>query len=383
MSDYTDLLKWRDEFPILSERTYLINNSLGAMPRRTERRMQQYVSDWATYGEQAWYRVWLPMMDEVGDLIASIIGAEAGSVMLHQNVATLTAMVLSSLDFSGERSRLVYDDMQFTSPHYVLQAWKKYGAEPVLARSSDGIHIDTQELLDLIDERTALVPISHVLFKSGCIHDIPAIVEKAHSVGAKVLLDCYQSAGSVPVKAREWGVDFVVGGSVKWLCAGGGMCYLYVREDHRTTLSPAMTGWFSHARPFKFEIEMVEAESIKRWMGGSPNVPGLYSGISGYEIINEIGVERIRSRSMEQTALMVKRADENGLKLNSPRDPSKRGGYIVVNFDGAEQAHDTLIENGFNIDYRPGAGIRVAPHFYNSDEEINALFDEIQKIRKS
>lgn len=374
------LLKWREEFPILSTRTYLINNSLGAMPRGTITRMQQYTNDWVTLGEQAWYKVWLPMMDDVCDLLARILGGEKGSVMLHQNVATLTAMVLSSLDFSGPRRKVVYDDMQFTSPHYAIQAWAKYGAEPVMARTRDGVHIDTDELCDLIDENTLLVPISQVLFRSGCIHDVKRIVDKAHSVGAMVLLDAYQGAGSVPLNVKQLNVDFCVGGSVKWLCGGGGMCYLYVREDHRTRLSPAMTGWFSHARPFKFELQMEEAPDIKRWMGGSPNVPGLYSAISGYEIIAEIGVEAIREKSMRQSARMVELSDQMGLKLNSPRDPALRAGFIVVDFPSAEAAHHTLIERGFNIDYRPGAGIRIAPHFYNSDDEIDAVFAEIKTL---
>jgi len=312
-----ELLAWRKEFPILSKRIYLINNSLGAMPRAVHDRLHEYADKWETDGVEAWWD-WLPMVTEVGNLIGRIIGAPKNSIMLHQNVATLTSMVLSAFDFSGRRNKLVYDTMQFTSPHYVIQAWSKYGAKPVMVKSADGIHVSTQDIVDAIDENTALVPISHVLFRSGYLHDVKPIIEKAHKVGAYVLLDCYQSAGSVPIDVKKLGVDFLVGGSVKWLCGGGGVCYLYVRPDLQKKFSPAMTGWFSHKRPFKFEMEMDEADDIHRWMGGSPNVPGLYSARSGYEIIGKVGVNNISRKSMRQTQMIVDSASEMGLKVNSP-----------------------------------------------------------------
>ena len=375
------LLKWRKEFPILSRRTYLINNSLGAMPRKTRERLVEFCDAWDYEGVEAWWK-WLPMVTETGDMIGRIINAPKGSVMMHQNVATLTAMVLSALDFTGKRNKLVYDDMQFTSPHYVLQAWRKYGARPVVVKSPDGILAPTKALLDAIDDKTLLVPISLVLFRSGCIHDVEAIITKAHKVGAKVLLDVYQGAGSVPVDVKKLKVDFLVGGSVKWLCGGPGACFLYVRPDLMKKFSPAMTGWFSHKRPFKFELKMDEANDIHRWMGGSPSVPALYSAQSGYEIIAKAGVKNIRKKSMRQTALMVEMADEMGFELNSPREPDLRAGFVVVDFDGAEAAHHKLIAQGFNIDYRPRAGIRVAPHFYNTDEEVESVFKAMSKLRR-
>jgi len=375
------LLVWRDEFPILSRRTYLINNSLGAMPRQTRDRLAEFCDAWDIEGVEAWWK-WLPMVTEVGDLVGRIIGAKPGEVMMHQNVATLTAMVLSSLDFTGKRNKLVYDDMQFTSPHYVLQAWKKYGAKPVQVKTRDGISIDTDALIAAIDEETLVVPISLVLFRSGYIHEVKKIIHHAHRVGAMVLLDAYQGVGAVPIDVKDLDVDFLVGGSVKFLCGGPGACFLYVREDLRTTLSPAMTGWFSHKRPFKFEHDMDESDTIFRWMGGSPSVPALYSARSGYEIIGKVGVDAIRQKSMRQTQLVVDLADEQKLKVNSPREAERRAGFVVIDFKGAEDAHHKLIERGFNIDYRPGAGIRIAPHFYNTDEEIVRCFEEIAKIRK-
>ncbi len=374
------LLAWREEFPILSRRTYLINNSLGAMPRRTRDRLSEFCDAWDVEGVEAWWK-WLPMVTEVGDLVGKIIGAPSGSVMMHQNVATLTAMVLSSLDFTGRRNKLVYDDMQFTSPHYVVQAWRRYGGKPVQVKSPDRVSVPTEFLINAIDEETLVVPISLVLFRSGYIHEAKKIIDHAHSVGAMVLLDVYQGVGAVPIDVMDLGADFVVGGSVKFLCGGPGACFLYVREGLRTSLSPAMTGWFSHKRPFKFEADLDEADDIHRWMGGSPSVPALYSARSGYEIINEVGVNKIRAKSMRQTQMIVDLADKQGLTVNSPRDPERRAGFVVIDFEGAEAAHHELIKRGFNIDYRPGAGIRIAPHFYNSDEEVERIMQEISAIR--
>ncbi|MCA8939790.1 MAG: aminotransferase class V-fold PLP-dependent enzyme [Planctomycetes bacterium] len=375
-----ELLAYREEFPILARRVYLINNSLGAMPRKVRDRMSEYCDAWDIEGVEAWWK-WLPMVTEVGDLVGSIIGADKGGVMMHQNVATLTAMVLSALDFRGERNKIVYDDMQFTSPHYVLQAWARHGADVVQVKTKDNISINTDELCAAIDEKTLLVPISLVLFRSGYIHEVEKIIARAHEVGAHVLLDVYQGAGAVPIDVKALNVDFLVGGSVKFLCGGAGACYLYVRPDLRERYSPTMTGWFSHKRPFKFEHEMDEAVDMHRWMGGSPSVPALYSARSGYEIINAVGVASIRAKSMRQTQMVVDYADKGNMTVNSPRDPERRAGFVVVNFEGAEDVHHKLIENGFNIDYRPGAGIRIAPHFYNTDEEIDRIFAEIARLR--
>lgn len=386
MSD-DPLLKWREEFPILARKTYLINNSLGAMPRAVPQRLKHFADMWNERGVVAWHDPpgdnWLDEAMNLANLIGSVFNAAPGSTMLHLNVATLTAQVLSSIDFKGKRNRIVYDDMQFTSPHYVCQEWTRYGAELNIVKSDDRIGVDVQKLCDAIDERTAIVPISHVYFRSGFLQDVKPVIDKAHKVGAKVLLDVYQSVGVVPIDVRALNVDYLVGGSVKWVCGGPNVSYLYIRPDLMKAYKPALTGWISHARPFKFEMEFEPAADAWRASTGTPPVVALYSARPGYEIIKQVGLDKIREKSKRLTAHLVEKALAAGFKVNSPREPEKRGGTVCIDFANAEAVHHELIKRGFIIDYRPGGGIRVSPHFYNTIEECDAILAEMTKLRDS
>jgi kynureninase len=380
------LVKWRDEFPILARKTYLINNSLGAMPRRVYEGLSHFADMWNDRGVVAWHDPpednWLDEAMNMGNLIGGLFGAPQNSVMLHLNVASLTAQVLSSIDFSGPRNRIVYDDMQFTSPHYVCQEWTRYGAQLEIVKSEDRIGVDVQKLVDAIDERTAIVPISHVYFRSAYLQDVKPIIEKAHKVGAKVLLDVYQSIGVVPFDVNDLNVDYLVGGSVKWVCGGPNVCYLYIRPDLMDSYNPALTGWISHARPFKFEMDFEPAPDAWRAATGTPPVVALYSARPGYEIIKQVGLPAIREKSMRLTARLMEKALEAGLTVNSPREPERRGGTVCIDFNGAEAAHDELIKRGFIIDYRPGGGIRVSPHFYNTEDECDAIIAQMVELKK-
>ena len=386
------LLKWRDEFPILGKKTYLINNSLGAMPRGVYAALKEYADTWAEDGVEAWHH-WLPLVTETGDRIGSLVNAPKGSVLMHQNVSTLSAIVASALDFTGARNKVVYDELNFPSVHYVWKEQERHGAKVTLVKSDDGLTVPTQRLVDAIDEKTVAVPISLVQFRSAAIQDAKAIVEKAHRVGAIVVLDTYQGVGTVPVDVRALDVDFLVGGSVKWLCGGAGACYLYAHPERTKALEPTNAGWFSHAAPFAFEMGRIRyAEDVHRFMGGSPGVPALYAARSGYEIIGKVGVEAIRAKSRRQTQRLFEKAKEMGLEVNSPADPATRGGTVVVDFVGAEAACAELVKRKFVVDYRKPSvsvlgtplkgGVRISPHFYNTDEECDAVLAEIADIRK-
>ncbi len=376
------LLAWRREFPILAKKTYLISNSLGAMPRGVYDRLKEFADTWATEGVLAWDG-WIPRVAETGDLVGRIVNAPKGTVMMHQNVSTLQTLVASCFDFRKGRRKVVCLEQDFPTIHYAWTAQEGRGAKVVLVPSRDGIHVDTDRLLAAIDRKTAVVAVSLVLFRSATILDAQAVIRRAHAVGAKVVLDAYQATGVIPVDVKALGVDFLVGGSVKWLCGGPGACYLHVREDLIRKIRPAMTGWFSHARPFAFEPGAVRyAPDIYRTMGGSPSVPALYSARSGYEIIRKVGVGRIRAKSLRQTRLLIRLADAQGLKINTPREDALRAGTVSVDFPGAEKACEALIRRGFIVDHRPRAGIRISPHFYNSDAECEAVMEEIRKIRR-
>lgn len=371
------LLSWRSEFAILDRTLYMISHSLGAMPRRTRDRLQQYADEWDTRGIRAWEEGWWEMPVTVGDLIGSIIGAGPGEVAMQQNVSICQAIVLSCFDWSGKHNKIVTEEMNFPSNLYNYQ---QLGARLVTVPSDDRISVPTERMLDAIDDETALVSVSHVLFRSSFIQDLAAITKRAHEVGAKVLADVYQSAGTVPVNVREWGIDFATGGSVKWLCGGPGAGYLYVRRDLWPELKPRMTGWAAHREPFAFSTEHEYADSIYRFLNGTPNVPAMYAARSGYEIINEVGVENIRAKSLRQTARLIELAEDAGFKVNSPKNPAERGGTVVMDVPNGYEVTRALARRDCLVDYRPGAGIRVAPHFYSKDEELDAIVTEMQKI---
>ena len=363
------LLKWRAEFPILDRTVYMVSHSLGAMPRRTRERLQQYADEWDTRGVRAWEEGWWEMPITVGNLVAKIIGAGAGEVVMQQNVSICQAIVAGCFDWSAKRNKIVSEDMNFPSNLYIYQ---QSGARLVTA--------PVERVLAAIDDETALVAVSHVLFRSSYIQDLAAITRRAHEVGAKVIADIYQSAGTVPVNVRELGVDFATGGSVKWLCGGPGAGYLYVRRDLWPQLRPRVTGWAAHGQPFAFSLEHDYDSGIARFLNGTPNVPALYAAQSGYEIIHEIGVENIRAKSMRQTARLIELAEEAGFRINSPGNPAERGGTVVIDVPNGYEVTKELSRRDYLVDFRPGAGIRVAPHFYTKDEELELVIREIRRI---
>lgn len=376
-----DLLAYRSEFPILDKTVYLINHSLGAMPKATYQRMHDYAETWATRGIRAWEEGWWEMPITVGDKIGRIIGAAPGSVAMHQNVSVCQSLLLSCFDLMGKRNKIVYEAMNFPSVMYVYQEHAKTtGARIVTVPSDDGITIDTQRMVDAIDEETLLVPISHVLFRSAYIQDVAAIIEKAHAVGAYVILDAYQSAGTVPFDVTALQVDFATGGSVKWLCGGPGAGWLYVRPDLQPQFQPKVTGWAAHRAPFAFASEMDYATDIHRYLHGSPAIPTLYAAESGYDLINEIGVEHIRVKSVRQTTRLIELADAQGWRINSPRQAEQRGGSVILDVPYAGEVVRELAAREVLVDYRPGAGIRIGPHFFNSDEEVEVVINEIKTI---
>lgn len=369
------LLAWRPEFPILSHTTYMINHSLGPMPRRTAERVSEFAATWAERGIRAWEEGWWEMPVTVGNLVGAIIGAGEGETVMQQNVSVCQWVVGSCFDWRARRNKLVTDGLNFPTNDYVYHGLAGQGARVVSVPGPMDDH------LYAIDEETALVSLSHVAFRNSYLQDAKAIVERAHAVGAMVIADLYQSAGTVPVNVRELGVDFATGGSVKWLCGGPGAGYLYVRRDLWPKLQPAATGWSAHEQPFGFESGPIRyAADAFRFLNGTPNVPALYSARSGYEIVREVGVERIREKSLRQTARLMELADAAGFRVNTPRDPAKRGGVVVLDVPDGAAVTKELARREVLVDYRPGAGIRVAPHFYTTDDEVERTVSEMVDI---
>lgn len=379
-----ELLEWRSEFPILDKAVYLISHSLGAMPRRTYDRLQEYADIWATRGVRAWAEGWWNMPVSIGDELGKIIGADPGTVVMHQNVSICQSLILSCVEPTPQRNKIVYSELNFPSVMYVYEAHARDGRLRIeTVKSDDGITVPLERMLSAIDESTLLVPFSHVLFKSAFLQDAKAIIDRAHEVGALVVLDTYQSAGTVPFSVKELNTDFATGGSVKWLCGGPGAGYLYVRPDLQDKLEPKTTGWMAHESPFAFDTELHYANNITRFLHGSPAIPALYAAKSGYEIINQIGLNKIREKSVRQTEYLIKLAEEAGFEVTSPKNSAERGGTITVAHESASSIAKELIRREFVIDYRPGAGVRISPHFYTTDNELELVIDEMKKIRDS
>jgi kynureninase len=375
------LLEYRKQFPALEECVHLISHSLGCVPAQVERDLGEFFELWRTKSITAWSD-WLPEVDRAAERIGKIISAPAGSVVMHQNVSSIMAVIASCFDYDPKRNKVVYEALQFPTVSYVWQAEQRRGAECVLVPSADGTTIDTDAMCAAIDERTLLVPISHVVFSSAYIQDAKKICDKARSVGAHVVLDCYQSIGTVPFDVHDLGVSFACGGSVKYLCGGPGAAWLYVRPDLIDKFSPRVTGWFGNEAPFAFTMpDQSYADNVWRYMGGTPAVAALYQSRAGHKIIGEIGVRKIRAKSLVMTQKCIDWIDELGMKLNSPRPAEIRGGSVVFDFVGAADVCRELNRRKYFCDHRPGAGIRIAPHFYTKPEELELFFGELKKIR--
>jgi kynureninase len=363
---------WRDEFPTVEGCTYLVSHSLGAMPRRTAANLQEYADTWTRRGVRAWHEGWWDIGRTTGDLLASILGVPPGSVSMHQNVTVVMGIIASCFRYDGPRRKIVLTELEFPTNMYLFEGFARYGAEIVYVESDSTIRNDLGRLLEAIDERTVLVPLSLVLFRSSCIQDVRVVIEKAHKVGAHVILDVYQAAGTVPLNIEALGADFAVGGSVKWLCGGPGAGYLYVRTDLARTLEPGFIGWAAHAEPFAFATgPVVYADGAERFQSGTPNVPALYAARAGYEIVGEIGVPAIREKSLRLTRRIIDHAARAGYGLNTPLSDSERGGAVILDVPNGEVVSKELLRRNIIIDYRPGAGIRIAPHFYNNEDDVD------------
>lgn len=375
----------RDEFPILETSTYLISNSLGAMPRGAQRGLERYAEEWRTRGVRAWHEGWWEQPTEIGDLVAPILGVGRGTVSMHHNVTVAAAIFLSCFDYPAERNRIVYTEHNFHTLRYLLEGERRKGAEIHVVPSRDGIGIELDDLLAAIDDRTRLVPVSHVLFRSAYVQDAEAIAARCREVGAILLLDVYQSAGILPLALERWGVDAAVGGCLKWLCGGPGNAFLHVRPGLDAELEPAFTGWQSDEEPFAFRgapHRRVTA-GAQRFLTGTPNVPAHYAARAGLQLLSSVDALDLRSYSLELTQRIIDSATDSGFAIHSPLDPAHRGGTVTVAHEEAEQLSEGLLARDILCDYRPGAGIRLSPHVYSTVDECDHALATLCSLRDS
>jgi kynureninase len=378
------LLAFREEFPILEKTTYLVSNSLGPMPRTVPEKLAEYARDWGDLGVKAWNRGWWELPVDVGNEIAPLINAGKDEIVMMPNVTIAQTAVLSSIDFTKERDTVVMTELDFPSVRYAFaEMAEKLGARVVVVRSDDGLTIDRDRLLAAIDGRTRLVAISHVLFRSSFFMDVEAICARAHEVGALVSLDSFHAVGIVPVDVKRSKTDFLTGGVLKWLCGGPGACFLYVSPSVRDKLKPALTGWQAHARPFAFEETMEFTSGAFRWLNGTPVIPALYAAAEGPKLLRRAGVGAIREKSVRLTSRLIDLADARGYTVNAPRDPAQRGGTVAIDVPHGYEVTQHLLSRNILVDYRVGAGIRIAPHFFTREDELDEAVSEIEKALES
>jgi kynureninase len=371
----------REEFPILGSSTYLVSHSMGAAPLGAKTALETYWDEWAGEGPEAWEQ-WLPRIGAIADGIGAIIGAPAGSIFLGPNVSVLQAAIATCFDFSGVRNEVVYEALQFPSLTYVWREWERYGAVTRVVPSDDGRSIPTERIIESITEKTAIAVLSHAYYVSGAVADIRTIQAHCRKVGAILCVDAYQTTGVYPYDVREWDLDLVTGGSHKWLCGGPGCGWIYVKPSHLEFFKPAVTGWMAHANPFDFtEAPIVHAPTMYRFGNGTPTIPGYLVARPGHELIRSIGVPRIREHNVRLTSKLAAMALERGLTVNTPLEPERRTGWIGIDFPDSQRASRELIARRVFIDYRPGCGIRVSPHFYTTDDEIETFFETLDALR--
>jgi kynureninase len=375
--------RYREEFPTLSSGIHLLSHSLGPVPRAVRESMAEYYDAWEHHtSEDAWATSWWTLSRRVGDRIARILGGEPGSVQIEPNASIAMATAASCFDFkAGRRNKVVTTALDFPSMEYFWDGQRQIGAQIEVIPSADGISVPLERIIEAIDTDTCLVAMSHTSYRSSWRIDARAVVERAHAKGALVLLDVYQSAGVVQLNAADWNVDFLIGGTIKWLCGGPSCGYLYVRPDLQRDLRPRLTGWVAHDSPFDFEhAPMRYAKSVRRFAQGTPSIPALYSALPGLELIEAVGVPEIAAESQRRTQSMIEFAHERGWTINTPLEKSQRGGSVMIGVENAQLMAERLSERRVFVDWRPGAGLRISPHFFNTDEEIDEALNILARL---
>lgn len=373
--------RFRERFPILESSTYLVSHSMGAAPLAAKDALDAYWHDWAKDGPEAWER-WLPGIETVADNLGGIIGAPDGTVFLGPNVSVLQAALGSALQFTPARNEVVYEALQFPSLTYVWTEFARYGAQVRVVPSDDGRTIPTERIAAAITERTVIAVLSHAYYVSGAVCDIRSIQEHCRKTGTLLMVDAYQTTGVYPYNVLDWDLDIVTGGSHKWLCGGPGCGWIYIRPELQAKFEPLVTGWMAHARPFSFEpAPITYADSMYRWGTGTPTIPGYMVAKPGHDIIKEAGVGAIREHNVRLSTRIAEFALERELIVNTPLQPEQRTGWIGIDFEHSADAYKRLIEERVFVDYRPGCGIRVSPHFYTTDSDVDAFYEALDRIR--
>jgi len=362
----------RERFPIFEKKTYINSCSQGALSVDVQQAYTQYLSDWAEEGSP-WER-WMELLEACRHAFGGLVNAEPDEVAVTASVSAGVSALASALDFRGERNKVVVSDFEFPTIGQIWQAQHSRGAQIVQVPAS-GNTIPMQWFADVIDERTRLVSISHVCYRNGSRLDVPAIVDLAHRKGALVLLDGYQTIGTMPLDVKQLQVDFLVGGTLKYLLASAGLAYLYVRKELLAQLQPTSSGWFAQANIFAMDHRAHSpAPNARRFEAGTPAVPALYAALAGIKLIQSIGVARIQAEIRELTGAIKAGAMRRGFNLVTPVDPNQHGALIALRSHKVDLLVKWLAADGIIVSSRDG-NLRISPHFYNNLADVDRLLD--------
>ncbi|HKW78697.1 MAG TPA: aminotransferase class V-fold PLP-dependent enzyme [Candidatus Limnocylindria bacterium] len=369
----------RDEFPITARLNYLNNCSLTPMARRVGRALDEYARLWGEWGGRAWYSHWMDELEALRADFARVLGADPDEIALQPGVSTALVAAASAIDYS-RRDTVVVADVDFPTDGHVFLARAHQGVEVRFVHSPDGVSVPLDAFADAIDERTALVCTGHVFYASGAIQDVAALATLAHDKGALLLVDAYQSVGAFPFDVHAANVDFLAGGTLKWLMGGPGMAFLYVRRDLSPRLRPTALGWWSQADPFAFDVQHLELPpTARRFEYGTPSVPTAYAARAGLALLGEVGIDRVRASHKRLSQRLVDGARAHGLRVRCPIDPERRTSIVTVEHPDPHAAVDALRERGIIVDSRPGV-VRLSPHFFNTETEIDAAVTAMVEV---
>jgi selenocysteine lyase/cysteine desulfurase len=376
---HDELLRYRDEFPILARKVYLNSCSLGALSRRSMQALARFQEQWNEYGAQAWYALWMGELDALREKFARLIGAKPAEIALATNVSSALSQIATALDL-GDRRKVVLNDMDFPTLAYQWLAKERVGAEVAFAHSADRMTLPADAYAPLVDSHTGIVATSRVFFLSGYIQDIARIAETAHRHGAFLLVDDYQGTGQIPLDVKKLGIDYLVSGTLKWLMGGPGVAFIYAREELIPKLRPTVTGWWASRDQFQFKTtEFAYRDDAQRLEAGTPATGAICTASAAMDIVLEVGVERIRERTWYLADDLIHRVREKGWPIHSPIDSAERSSIVMLALDRPDEIVASLTERGIIVDYRPGL-VRISPHFYNTVEENAAIVGAIDEI---
>jgi selenocysteine lyase/cysteine desulfurase len=374
-----DFRALRREFPILERKTYLNSGSYGALANGVKAAVEAYLEDRLLVGAN--WDAWVAKNESVRSLTATLLHAVPDEIAVTASVSAGLNALASAVDFSGPRNKVVISDFEFPTNAQIWHAQEPRGARVVhVPPAADG-YIPLKNFAEAIDEETLLVAVTHVCYRNGAKLDIPGIVRLAHAKGARVLLDCYQSVGSLDVDVKALDVDFAAGGMLKYLLGTAGIGFLYVRDSLIRSLAPANSGWFAQADIGAMDISANRpAPNARRFEAGAPAVVNCYAAEAGLKFLLAVGTPAIEIRNYALTRRCMQRLEEIGWRSITPTQNERRGATVAVPSRDCGELSKELMKRGIVTSYRDG-NVRASFHFYNDEHDVESFVAAMKDLR--